>query len=107
MKKINSYILYFCWRLLISMPTKIRSSLVSLLAKHLNSTNFKRNKYAISNLKQCFPDLDKNTLQNLYTKNLYSLYSAISHTGIAWFWSDKKINANFNGYKTHFIFKHR
>ena len=100
MKKINSYILYFCWRLLISMPTKIRSSLVSLLAKHLNSTNFKRNKYAISNLKQCFPDLDKNTLQNLYTKTLYSLYSAISHTGIAWFWNDKKIDANFN-YRIH------
>ena len=100
MKKINSYILYFCWRLLIWMPSKIRSSLVSLLAKHLNSSNFKRNKYAISNLKQCFPDLDKNTLQNLYTKNLYSLYSALSHTGIAWFWSDKKIDANFN-YRIH------
>ena len=82
------------------MPTKIRSSLVSLLAKHLNSTNFKRNKYAISNLKQCFPDLDKHTLQNLYTKNLYSLYSAISHTGIAWFWNDEKIDANFN-YRIH------
>lgn len=100
MKKINSYILYFCWKLLISMPTKIRSSLVSLLAKHLNSTNFKRNKYAINNLKQCFPDLDKHTLQNLYAKNLYSLYSAISHTGIAWFWNDEKIDANFN-YRIH------
>ena len=100
MKKINTYILYFCWRLLILMPIKIRSSLVSLLAKNLNSTKLKRNKYAINNLRQCFSSLDKNTLQNLYVKNLHSFYSALIHTGIAWFWSDEKIDNNFN-YRIH------
>ena len=47
------------------------------------------------NLELCFPDKDKNQIKKMIKNNLSSLGIALFETGIAWFWSDKRIRAIF------------
>lgn len=47
------------------------------------------------NLELCFPDKDNAQIESMVASNLSSLGIALFETGIAWFWSDKRIKAIF------------
>ena len=79
------------WQGLCHLPTswhqvigKICGSLMLVLVKS-------RKKIAQANLALCFPNLSKTEQENLLKKNFMFLGRSIIETGIAWFWSDEKI----------------
>ncbi len=79
------------WQGLCHLPTswhpaigKISGSILLVFAKE-------RKKIAQANLALCIPDLPKAARENLLKKNFMFLGRSIIETGIAWFWSDKKI----------------
>ena len=79
------------WQGLCHLPTswhqvigKICGSLMLVLAKG-------RKKIAQANLALCFPNLSKTEHKNLLKKNFMFLGRSIIETGVAWFWSDEKI----------------
>ncbi len=58
-----------------------------------NSRYFIKRRVSIikRNLELCFPNKNKNEIDTLVNDNLKSLGIALFETGIAWFWSDKKL----------------
>ncbi|MBW5408098.1 LpxL/LpxP family Kdo(2)-lipid IV(A) lauroyl/palmitoleoyl acyltransferase [Morganella morganii] len=48
------------------------------------------------NLELCFPDKNKAQINDMVVSNLSSLGIALFETGIAWFWSDKRIRTLFS-----------
>ena len=54
----------------------------------------KRNRFSKVNINLCFPDLDTNSAYKIYKKNIILFGRVIFDTGIAWFWSDDRINKN-------------
>ena len=53
----------------------------------------KRNKFSKINIDLCFPELSKKERYQIYKKNVISFGDVVFSTGIAWFWSDKKIQS--------------
>ena len=56
----------------------------------------KRNRFSKINIKLCFPNLDSNSRYRIYKKNIIFFGRVIFDTGIAWFWSDNRINKNIS-----------
>ena len=52
----------------------------------------KRNLYSKRNINLCFKDLTPNQKKKIYTKNILNTGMVIITTGIAWFWSNERIN---------------
>ncbi|AMA65062.1 Lipid A biosynthesis lauroyl acyltransferase [Candidatus Arsenophonus lipoptenae] len=55
----------------------------------------KRLKIAKYNLKLCFPDMNSQQLQKLINKNFESVGMGLFETGMAWFWSNKRVQRWF------------
>lgn len=51
----------------------------------------RRKKIAICNLELCFPEMPEKERTNLLIKNFESTGMGLFETGMAWFWSDKRI----------------
>lgn len=51
----------------------------------------RRIRIARRNLELCFPDYSSEKIEKMLTKNIESVGMAIIETGMAWFWSDKRI----------------
>ncbi len=55
------------------------------------SVGKRRSKIARRNLELCFPDYPKEKIETILQENLKSVGMAIIETGMAWFWSDRRI----------------
>ena len=79
------------WRGLCHLPIACHQVIAKICAKILWMFAKSRKKIARANINACFPDLSKIQQDQLLKKNFLFLGRSIIETGIAWFWSDKKI----------------
>jgi KDO2-lipid IV(A) lauroyltransferase len=56
----------------------------------------KRNKISRKNIDLCFPEMSSKQRENLLKANVIASAQIIFDSGIAWFWSDKKIKKHIN-----------
>ncbi len=81
------------FRLILLLPypilRRIGEGLGLLFAKL--KTGKRRMKIARRNLELCFPDYSEEQIESILQANLKSVGMAIIETGMAWFWSDKRI----------------
>ncbi|MFC3395791.1 LpxL/LpxP family Kdo(2)-lipid IV(A) lauroyl/palmitoleoyl acyltransferase [Brenneria rubrifaciens] len=77
--------------LLVQLPYPILVALGGWLGRQ--SMRFLKRRAAIArrNLMLCFPDISAQQLEDKLTDNFSSLGIALMETGMAWFWSDRRI----------------
>lgn len=82
---------FFRLILLLPYPILVKiGALLGLLYKHL-AVGKKRINIARINLKKCFPQKSDSEIEQILEKNIFSTGMAIIETGIAWFFSDKRL----------------
>ena len=79
------------WQGLCHLPTSWHPAIGKLCGKLLFIFAKSRKKIAHANIEACFPELSKVEQQELLQDNFLHLGRSFIKTGIAWFWSDKKI----------------
>ena len=79
------------WRGLCHLPIACHQVIGKICAMILWMFAKSRKKIARANINACFPDLSEIQQEQLLKKNFLFLGRSIIETGIAWFWSDKKI----------------
>ncbi|WVD69501.1 LpxL/LpxP family Kdo(2)-lipid IV(A) lauroyl/palmitoleoyl acyltransferase [Orbus wheelerorum] len=79
------------WYILILLPYPIIYQLGKGLGLLIPKIMYKRQETARQNLKLCFPDMPKQEREKMLRDNFISTGVAIFETGMAWFWSDKRI----------------
>jgi len=79
------------WQGLCYLPTSLHQAIGRIFGNLLFVAAKGRKKIAQANLKVCFPNLSKTEQKDLLKKNFMLLGRSIIETGIAWFWSDEKI----------------
>ena len=91
MKNALLTILLFFWKMMIHLPMKMQNILSIVIGYLMIISSFKRNKISKVNIELCFPELSEKNRNRIYKDNVFASSKAIFHSGIAWFWSDKKI----------------
>ena len=81
------------WQGLCHLPTSWHPAIGKLCGKLLFIFAKSRKKIAQANIEACFPELSKAEQQELLQDNFLHLGRSFIETGIAWFWSDKKIQS--------------
>ena len=81
------------WQGLCHLPTSWHPAIGKLCGKLLFIFAKSRKKIAHANIEACFPELSKTEQQELLQDNFLHLGRSFIETGIAWFWSDKKIQS--------------
>ena len=81
------------WQGLCHLPTSWHPAIGKLCGKLLFIFAKSRKKIAQANIEACFPKLSKAEQQELLQDNFLHLGRSFIETGIAWFWSDKKIQS--------------
>ena len=94
MKNAFLQILIFFWKIIVLFPRKIQLFFGNCIGYLFLLSKNKRNRFSKVNIKLCFPDLDTNSAYRIYKKNIILFGRVIFDTGIAWFWSDDRINKN-------------
>ena len=84
------------WQGLCHLPTSWHPVMGKLFGKLLFLFAGSRKKIAQINLALCFPNLPKTEQQKLLRDNFLYLGRSFIETGIAWFWSNKKIQSQIN-----------
>ena len=84
------------WQGLCHLPTSWHPVMGKLFGKLLFLFAGRRKKIAQVNLALCFPNLPKTEQQKLLRDNFLYLGRSFIETGIAWFWSNKKIQSQIN-----------
>ena len=84
------------WQGLCHLPTSWHPVMGKLFGKLLFLFAGSRKKIAQVNLALCFPSLPKTEQQKLLRDNFLYLGRSFIETGIAWFWSNKKIQSQIN-----------
>lgn len=81
------------FKLILCLPYPVLAKLGLSLGKLFSSLGFgkRRMKIARRNLELCFPDYSNDKIEELVQENMKSVGMAIIETGMAWFWSDKRI----------------
>lgn len=94
-KYATTWLGIFVLFLLVQLPYKWLAWLGSFLGE--KSKYFIKRRVSIirRNLELCFPDKNAEEIDALVGENLKSLGIALFETGIAWFWSDKKVKKLF------------
>lgn len=82
------------WYLLAQLPYRFQIVLARLISPLLRR-NKKRLHMAQVNIDLCFPHLSEAERQKLLDETLFSTAMAIFETGIAWFWSKKRLRRLF------------
>jgi Lauroyl/myristoyl acyltransferase len=96
MKNALLQVLIFFWRGIVLLPRKFQIYLSNIFGYVLFYSNNKRNRFSRINIDLCFSDLSKERRFEIYKKNIILFGRVIFDTGIAWFWSDKRINKNIS-----------
>ena len=82
-------IIIFLWKLIIRIPRRFHGAkLFSIL---LRVFLFNRIQVAKKNIKLCFKEMNKQELRGLFKENLQAASLSIFDIGIAWFWSDHRV----------------
>ena len=84
------------WQGLCHLPTSWHPAIGKLCGKLLFVFAGSRKKIAQANLALCFPNLSKMEQQKLLRDNFLHLGRSLIETGIAWFWSNEKIQSQIN-----------
>ncbi|ANE77806.1 kdo(2)-lipid IV(A) palmitoleoyltransferase [Dickeya solani] len=81
--------------LLVQLPYPLLMRLGSRLGR--SSRHFLKRRVSIArrNLELCFPDMPASQREVMLEANFASLGMALMETGMAWFWSDKRVRAWF------------
>lgn len=81
------------WRLLLLLPYPVLRHIGNGLGWLFSHLKIGKRRAAIArrNLELCFPELPENEREILLQENLKAVGMAIIETGMAWFWSDKRI----------------
>ncbi|HWV16711.1 MAG TPA: LpxL/LpxP family Kdo(2)-lipid IV(A) lauroyl/palmitoleoyl acyltransferase [Cellvibrio sp.] len=82
------------WFLLSQLPYVVQYYLAHLLSPLLR-LNKKRVNQARVNLRLCFPELSDAERNKLLDETIFSTTMAVFETGIAWFWSRKRLRTLF------------
>ena len=96
MNRILLALLINFWKLLLLLPMPLQKGLIYILSNLLYLMPIKRNKISKKNINLCFPDLSDLKRERLHKLNVFESARVIFYSGIAWFWSDKKINKLVN-----------
>ena len=94
MKNAFLQILIFFWKIIVLFPRKIQLFFGNCIGYLFLLSKNKRNRFSKVNINLCFPDLDTKSAYRIYKKNIILFGRVIFDTGIAWFWSDDRINKN-------------
>ena len=94
MKNAFLQILIFFWKIIVLFPRKIQLFFGNCIGYLFLLSKNKRNRFSKVNINLCFPDLDTNSAYRIYKKNMILFGRVIFDTGIAWFWSNDRINKN-------------
>ena len=94
MKNAFLQILIFFWKIIVLFPRKIQLFFGNCIGYLFLLSKNKRNRFSKVNINLCFPDLDTNSAYRIYKKNIILFGRVVFDTGIAWFWSDDRINKN-------------
>lgn len=81
------------WQGLCHLPTSWHPAIGKVCGKLLFMIATGRKKIAQANIEACLPNLSKAEQQKLLQDNFMHLGRSLIETGIAWFWSDKKIQS--------------
>nr|AAF34642.1 HtrB [[Haemophilus] ducreyi] len=81
------------FKLILCLPYPILVKIGRSLAKLFSTLSFGKRRIAVArrNLALCFPDYSAEQIEAILIKNVESVGMAIIETGMAWFWSDKRI----------------
>lgn len=81
------------WRLILLLPYPILCKIGTALGWLFSrlSVGKRRAKIAKRNLQLCFPSYTEQQIEDILQANLNATGMAIIETGMAWFWSDKRI----------------
>ncbi|MDO4698348.1 MAG: Kdo(2)-lipid IV(A) acyltransferase [Pasteurellaceae bacterium] len=81
------------FRLILCLPYPILVHIGKALGKLFARLKFGKRRMHIAkrNLQLCFPDYSEEKIAQLLTENTESVGMAIIETGMAWFWSDRRI----------------
>lgn len=92
------WIMISFWFLLVQLPYPLLYRLGKAFGRFAKKLRYKiktidrRLKIAERNLELCFPEMSATERQALLDENCESVGLAIIETGMAWFWSDRRIN---------------
>ena len=92
MNRILLALLINFWKLLLLFPRPMHKGLAYILGNLIYLMPIKRNKISKKNIDLCFPTLSETERNRLHKLNVLASAKVIFDSGIAWFWSDKKIN---------------
>ena len=84
------------WQGLCHLPTSWHPAIGRFFGKLLFIIAKSRKKIAQANIRACFPNLSEADQQILLQNNFTHLGRSFIDTGIAWFWSDKKIQSELD-----------
>jgi lauroyl/myristoyl acyltransferase len=84
------------WQGLCHLPTSWHPAIGKSCGKLLLILANSRKKIAQANIEACFPNLSKTDQQKLLRNNFLYLGRSFIETGIAWFWSDKRIQSKLD-----------
>jgi len=87
-------ILILFWQVLMLFPASFHEVLRKMFIHNLVRLFFRRNRYSKINIINCFPELDEQAVSKIYRKNLFELSNIFFTTGVAWFWSNRRIQKN-------------
>lgn len=81
--------------LLVQLPYPILNKLGTWMGR--TSMRFMKRRVSIArrNLELCFPDMDEQQLERCIVGNFESLGMGLLETGMAWFWSDRRVKRWF------------
>ena len=81
------------FRLILALPYPVLVRLGKGLGKLFAKLGFGKRRIRIAkrNLELCFPNYTQAQIEQILAKNIESIGMAIIETGMAWFWSDKRI----------------
>ena len=85
-------LLIIFWKLSISIPRKYQNMLSYPVSLMLGIFLKKRSVISKKNIELCFKDLEVHKKQQLIKKNIAQSGSVMFDTGVAWFWSNARIN---------------
>ena len=96
MNRILLNLLISFWKIVLLFPRSIHIKLGFALGYFFYKSNMKRNRFSKANIDLCFSNLSAVERNDIIRSNILMSGSIPFDTGIAWFWSDKKIHKNIN-----------
>ena len=96
MKNALLVILILFWRFILLFPKKLLLILSEIIGRFLFILSLNRNKVSKTNIDLCFPNLESKKRYHIHKKNIINSGKIIFYTGVAWFWSDDRINKKIN-----------